>query len=148
MYQIALSISLLENKKLKAISYKLFAFSFLLLTSGCGFHPVYGNQEGSVSSQLASVRVDDIKLPQDSGDDHTSAVPKREAQVLKNTLEDLLDPGGLNPSTAAYSIKSSYNRAQSDFATYVAAQNAAELADKELAEELRSRLIYYFSNHQ
>jgi len=42
-------------------------------------------------------------------------------------------------------IKSSYNRTTSEFATYVAEQNAAQLADQEMAEELRSRLIYYFS---
>ncbi len=42
-------------------------------------------------------------------------------------------------------IKSSYNRTVSEFATFVAEQNAAELADNEAAEEIRSRLIYYFS---
>jgi len=42
-------------------------------------------------------------------------------------------------------IKSSYNRTTSEFATYVAEENSTKLADQEIAEELRSRLVYYFS---
>lgn len=40
--------------------------------------------------------------------------------------------------------KSSYNRTTSEFSTYVAEQDSISLASKELAEQIRARLIYYF----
>jgi LPS-assembly lipoprotein len=42
-------------------------------------------------------------------------------------------------------IKSSFNRTISEFSTYVAQGDASEKAARELAQEIRSRLIYYFS---
>ena len=150
----------------------------LLLASGCGFRPVYGQQENNISATLASVRIEKI--------------PGRNGQVLEYALEDLLNPNNMAASedytikidlresrrelgikedlrvtrydivqTAQYklislsdnrevdagtiAIKSSFNRTVSEFSTYVAEGDASEKAARELAQEIRSRLIYYFS---
>lgn len=47
--------------------------------------------------------------------------------------------------TGRVTIKSSFNRTNSEFSTFVAEEDAAAKAADELAQEIRSRLVYYFS---
>lgn len=65
-------------------------------------------------------------------------VPNARYELVSLADNKVVDSGNVT-------IKSSFNRTVSEFATYVAEQNANELAYEEIAEELRSRLIYYFS---
>jgi LPS-assembly lipoprotein len=54
-----------------------------LLLAGCGFHPLYGEQDGgkAVLPELASISVDSI--------------PDRSGQELTNELRDVFNPRGL-----------------------------------------------------
>ncbi len=156
------------------------AFGFWLLAfslSACGFKPVYG-KETEQGPQLAAIRVADI--------------PGRNGQVLRTTLEDLLNPENVYSEpqyqlnikleralrelgiqdnlrvtrydvalTAKYSlislvdgrevtngvsrIKSSYNRTESEFATFVADEDANQKAAEEMARDIKSRLAVFLS---
>ena len=59
-------------------------------------------------------------------------------QLIEVGTSRQLDEGTVN-------TKSSYNRTSSEFSTFISAQNANELASRELAQLLKERLIYYFS---
>ena len=52
---------------------------------------------------------------------------------------------GQNIDSGVARIKSSFNRTESEFSTYVAEQDAEEKAAEELAEEIRTRLMIFFT---
>ena len=70
---------------------------FCLLTSACGFHPLYGKKtsEDDSSKVFAGVTID--------------SMPGRTGQMLKSTLEDQLNPKGATPPNPAYRLNVSFH---------------------------------------
>jgi len=69
----------------------LVAAGVAALSSGCGFHPLYGQRSSAapagIADQMAAIRI--------------SGIQDREGQMLRNALIDRLTPRG-EPSTPAY----------------------------------------------
>lgn len=66
--------------------------------------------------------------------------------IIKNAKYQLISlENNKEVDSGSIRIKSSYNRTVSEFSTFVAQEDADEKASLELAQEIRSRLIYYFS---
>ncbi len=70
----------------------------LLLASGCGFHPMYGDH---------SALAEESPL---SGNLVIAPIPGREGQIFRNALEDRLNPEGISFAHPEYMLKVSMDK--------------------------------------
>ena len=92
----------------KQINQGIIGLLIVIIATGCGFQPIYGDRASGVSTQTA-VRLANIKI---------QTIPDRQGQILRNLLLERLNPRG-EPSNPQYFLKTSISYSTSGLGTNI-----------------------------